>query len=138
MNSTELEEFARQYTAAWCSQNAASVATFFAEDGSLRINDGVASVGREAITIAAQEFMTAFPDMLVEMRELTSEDDHVIYQWTLIGTNDGPGGTGNAVHIDGFEKWTIGADNLIAESLGNFDAVDYGHQLESGSGESEN
>ena len=32
---TQLHEFGRKYTAAWCSQNAASVAAFFAERGSL-------------------------------------------------------------------------------------------------------
>ncbi len=31
------------------------------------INDGTPSVGRAAITAAAQGFMTAFPDMLVTM-----------------------------------------------------------------------
>jgi hypothetical protein len=30
--------FAARYTAAWCSQNAASVAAFFSEHGSLQIN----------------------------------------------------------------------------------------------------
>jgi hypothetical protein len=38
MSSEKLNEFAIRYTAAWCSQNAASVASFFAEGGSLKIN----------------------------------------------------------------------------------------------------
>jgi hypothetical protein len=33
-----VQDFARRYTAAWCSQNAASVAAFFSPDGSLIIN----------------------------------------------------------------------------------------------------
>ena len=137
MNTNELNDFATRYTAAWCSQNAASVASFFAEDGSLKINNGDPSIGRDAITTAAQGFMTAFPDMVVEMNELTSEGDHVIYHWTLIGTNTGPDGAGNAVRISGFEQWTIGADNLIAESKGNFDEVEYERQIKFGAGESE-
>jgi len=137
MSTEELNEFATQYTAAWCSQNAASVASFFAENGSLKINAGEASVGRNAITTAAQGFMTAFPDMVVEMNELSLEGDYIIYHWTLIGTNNGPGGTGNAVRISGYEQWTIGADNLIAESQGNFDEVEYQRQLEFGLSESE-
>jgi hypothetical protein len=52
MDSTKLREFATKYTAAWCSQIAASVAAFFAEGGSLKINDGPPSVGRKAITEA--------------------------------------------------------------------------------------
>jgi hypothetical protein len=58
MDFTKLNEFAVRYTAAWCSQNAASVALFFAEQGSLSINQGAHSVGRAAITGAAQGFMT--------------------------------------------------------------------------------
>jgi predicted ester cyclase len=133
-----LNDFATRYTAAWCSQNAASVASFFAKNGSLKINNGDPSIGKDAITIAAQGFMTAFPDMVVEMNELTTEGDQVIYHWTLIGTNTGPGGTGNAVRINGYEQWTIGADNLIAESRGNFDEVEYQRQLQFGAGDAGN
>jgi hypothetical protein len=53
MDAARLREFATRYTAAWCSQNAASVASFFADRGSLTINDGTPSVGRAAITVAA-------------------------------------------------------------------------------------
>jgi len=38
-------ELARRYTAAWCSQDPASVAENYAPDGSLTINDGPPSVG---------------------------------------------------------------------------------------------
>ena len=94
-----LEELGAKYTAAWCSQNASGVAAFFAEDGSLTINDGVPSVGRAAITAAAQGFMSAFPDMVVTMDGIAVERERVIYRWTLTGTNTGPGGTGQAVRI---------------------------------------
>ncbi len=53
--------------------------------------------------------MTAFPNMVVEMNERIADGDQVIYHWTLIGTNTGPGGTGNAVRINGYEQWTIGS-----------------------------
>lgn len=59
MDATQLTEFATAYTAAWCSQNAASVAACFAEGGSLKINDAAPAVGRTAITEAAQGFTTA-------------------------------------------------------------------------------
>jgi len=61
MDPAKLHEFATRYTAAWCSQNAPGVASFFAEGGSLKINDGSPSVGRTAITAAAWGFMTACP-----------------------------------------------------------------------------
>ena len=129
MDDTRLREFAAKYTAAWCSQNAASVASFFAERGSLTINNGVPSVGRKAITAAAQDFMTAFPDMVVTIDKLIVDGSHAVFHWTLIGTSTGPGGTGNPVRISGYEEWTIGADGLIADSKGHFDEADYQRQL---------
>lgn len=129
MNADQLKEFGKKYTAAWCSQNAASVAVFFAENGWLKINDGTPAVGRSAITASAQSFMTDFPDMVVAMDEAVLQGDRAVYRWTLTGTNTGPGGTGRAVRIKGHEEWTIGADGLIAESRGQFDAAEYRRQL---------
>ena len=136
MDPDSLKAFATRYTEAWCSQDPASVAALYAENGSLKINDGEPSVGRDAITEAARGFMTAFPDMVVEMNDLRIEGDQAFYHWTLTGTNTGPGGTGNAVNISGYEQWTIGPDGLIAASLGHFDEAEYQRQLEHGVGES--
>jgi len=127
--SPDMLQFAMRYTEAWCSQDPAKVASFFAELGSLKINDGAPNVGRAAITEAARSFMTAFPDMVVEMDRLDRVGDRFRYHWTLKGTNTGPGGTGRAVKISGFEEWTIGPDGLIAASLGHFDAADYARQV---------
>jgi hypothetical protein len=124
-----LNDFAIRYTAAWCSQNAASVAAHFAERGSLTINGGEPAIGRAAITAAAQGFMTAFPDMVVKMDRLEVDGSHIEYHWTLTGTNTGPGGTGRPVRISGVEQWRIGADGLIEESKGQFDEADYQRQL---------
>jgi len=128
-DATHMRDFAGRYTAAWCSQDPARVATFFSENGSLKINDGVPSIGRAAITDAARSFMTDFPDMRVEMNALERRGDGYVYRWTLTGTNTGPGGTGAKVKISGYEEWTIGADGLVAASLGRFDAADYDRQL---------
>lgn len=133
MNAAQLRDFAARYTTAWCSRRAPSVAAFFAEAGSLTINDGAPSVGRAAIAAAAQSFMAAFPDLVVMMDGVTLEGrDHAVYRWTLGGTNTGPGGTGNAVRISGYEEWEIGADGLVAQSRGHFDEVEYQRQLNSG------
>lgn len=132
MDAAKLREFATKYTVAWCSQHAERVASFFAENGSLKINEGNPSIGRTAITAAAQGFMTAFPDMVVTMDTLSIDGDHVVYHWTLTGTNTGPAGTGKAVHISGYEEWTIGADGLIMKSLGHYDEVEYQRQLKVG------
>jgi uncharacterized protein (TIGR02246 family) len=132
LEPANLRDLAQRYTAAWCSQNSASVAAFYSPDGSLSVNGGVPAVGRSAITEVAQGFMTAFPDLQVVMDDVLGQGDRVLYHWMLTGTNSGPGGTGQRVRISGFEVWKIGADGLIAESLGSFDEVAYQHQLERG------
>ena len=132
VSDSALHVFALRYTAAWCSQRDASVAAHFAEQGSLKINAGAPAVGREAITASAQAFMSAFPDMIVAMDSLIENGAHPLYHWTLTGTNTGPGGTGKAVRIHGYEEWTIGADGLIAASLGHYDEAEYARQLKEG------
>ena len=134
LDANQLREFAQRYTEAWCSQDPKCVAAHYAPLGSLTINDGARSVGRAAITEAARSFMVAFPDMQVLMDDLRSDGDRAEYHWTLVGTNTGPGGTGHKVRISGFEDWKIGADGLIAASLGHFDQADYDRQLEQGVG----
>ncbi len=127
--AADMKQFAVRYTAAWCSQDPARVAAFFAEDGSLKINDGAPSVGRAAIADAARSFMAAFPDLAVEMDALELEAGRYRYRWTLSGTNTGPGGTGRKVRISGFEEWTIGGDGLVASSLGHYDQADWDRQV---------
>jgi hypothetical protein len=103
-----MPDFAERYTAAWCSQDAARVATFYSPNGSLSVNGGAPAVGRGAITEVAQGFMTAFPDIEVLM-------DGLLVQG-----------------VSGFEVWQIGVDGLVAESRGYFDSAAYGRQLEHG------
>ena len=154
MTSDELTMFAQRYAKAWCSQNPESVAAFFAENGSISINNGPPAIGRAAIAKEAEAFMTTFPDMIVTFDKLEPREDSVAFHWTLIGTNTGPAGTGNKVRISGYELWKIdnGAggsratwtgkperveeqgyesinDGLVAESKGHFDATDYERQL---------
>ena len=129
MDASRLTEFGRRYAAAWCSQDAASVAAFFSANGSLQINGGIPAVGRTAITAAAQDFMTAFPDMVVAMDGVGFEGPGAVFHWTLTGTNTGPGGTGQLVRITGREEWKLGPDDLVAESKGYFDQAEYRRQI---------
>jgi hypothetical protein len=128
MNDSRLIEFATRYTAAWCGHSAARVASFYSESGSLAINGGAPAVGRHAIEAAAQSFMTAYPDLVVKFDRLEPRGDRVLYHWTFVGTNAGPGGTGNRVEISGYEDWKIGLDGLIAESRGHYDAQEWDRQ----------
>jgi hypothetical protein len=157
VTSNRLKEFAKRYAKAWCSQNPDSVAAFFAERGSISINNGPPAVGRAAIATEAEAFMTMFPDMIVTFDKLEPRGDRTAFHWTLTGTNSGLGGTGNRVQISGYELWKIdnGAggsratwtgkpervdeqggesinDGLIRESKGNFDSAEYERHLKHG------
>ena len=67
----KITKFAKRYAEAWCSQNPESVAAFFAENGSLSVNDGPPAVGRAAIAEVARGFMRDLPDMIVTMDDVT-------------------------------------------------------------------
>ena len=127
-----LTEFARRYAQAWSGQDPAALASFFAEDGALRINEGEPAVGRAAIAETARGFMSAFPDMRVRLVVLRQTGGHVEFHWHWTGTNTGPGGTGNAVDLRGYERWTLDPDGLIQESHGHMDDAEYQRQLSAG------
>ena len=129
MTSDELSDFAARYAKAWCSHNPESVAAFFAENGSLSVNDGPPAIGRVAIAEIARGFMSDFPDLTVTMDSLTVASNGAMFHWTLTGANTGPGGTGKRVRISGYELWQIGGHGLIAQSEGHFDAAEYERQL---------
>jgi predicted ester cyclase len=129
MERSKMREFALSYTRAWSSQDPASVAAHYAANGSLQINQNMPSVGRDQLEATARSFMTELPDLALTMDELVAEGDRYIYRWTLDGTNTGPGGGGHAVHISGYEEWTIDSDGLILKSQGHMDLDDYARQL---------
>src|SRR5438093_3737803 len=79
----KLNEFAQRYAEAWCSQSPESVAAFFAENGSLTVNDAPSAVGRTAIAKEAQAFMTTFPDMVVTMDKMKDDSEGTKFYWTL-------------------------------------------------------
>jgi uncharacterized protein (TIGR02246 family) len=127
-----IRRFAEDYTAAWCSMDPDRVAAHFASRGSLAINGGAPAVGRDAIADTARGFYAALPDMQVFFDDLVIAGARIEYHWTFTGTNTGPGGTGNAVRVPGYEEWTIDAEGLIAVSSGHYDAAEYARQLAEG------
>ena len=124
-------EFARRYTDAWCSHDPRRVAEHFVPGGTIAINGGDPA----EVTEVARSFIDAFPDIELFMDDVVFNDETVEYHWTFTGTNTGPGGTGRAVRITGFEEWTIGGDGLVVESLGTYDQDEYDRQLEHGAPE---
>ena len=132
MTLDELTRFAQRYAKAWCSQNPESVAAFFAERGSISINNGPPAVGRAAIAKEAQAFTTTFPDMVVTMDKVAHNEEGTKFHWTLTGTNTGPGGTGKRVRISGYELWQFDNAGLIENSKGHFDNSEFERQLKEG------
>jgi uncharacterized protein (TIGR02246 family) len=133
MDTPAITELAGRYTAAWNSGHPDRVAAFFAADATLSVN-GSPATGRAAIAEVARGFMAAFPDLELLLDRLEYVGDRVRYHWTFIGTNRGPGGTGQRVHFSGYEEWTLTEDGHIAHSDGHFDADEYKRQLEHGAG----
>ncbi|WP_233451056.1 ester cyclase [Hanstruepera ponticola] len=125
----KMVEFGQKYTDAWNSKVPEKMASFYAEDGTLTVNNGTPAVGRKQLAETANSYMEAFPDMVLTMDSLTIENDSFRYYWTFKGTNTGPNGTGNKVNFSGFEEWTINDQGLVQKSIGTYNAVDYEKQL---------
>jgi hypothetical protein len=120
-----VEDLAATYTEAWCSHDAARVAAHYVPGGMIAINGGEPA----PIADVAAAFITGFPDIQVMMDDLVFKDDVVEYHWTFTGTS---AETGKRVQIPGFERWTIGADALIADSRGQYEQAEYDRQLREG------
>jgi hypothetical protein len=123
----QIEELARDYTAAWCSRDAARVASHYSSGATIAINGGDPA----PIAEVAESFIAAFPDIEVFMDDLVVKDEVVEYRWTFTGTS---AETGKWVRIPGYEEWTIGADGLIGSSLGHYDQAEYDRQVREGAG----
>ena len=126
----KMVEFGQKYTDAWNSKQPERMASFYAEDGILTVNNGKPAVGSKQLAETAQSYMEAFPDIELTMDSLTVESGNYRYYWTFKGTNTGPGGTGNKVDFNGFEEWTMNDQGLIKKSIGTYDAEEYQRQLE--------
>lgn len=130
MDSKKILNFGKAYTKAWNSMVPQQMASFYAEKGSLTINNGKAAIGRDQLAQTAASFMEAFPDMHLVMDSIVKHQKSYRYYWTFRGTNTGPGGSGNKVIFSGYEEWILNNNGLIEKSIGTFDAEDYQKQLE--------
>ena len=126
----KMVQFGQKYTDAWNSKQPETMASFYADDGMLTVNNGKPAVGRRQLAETAQSYMEAFPDIELTMDSLTVGNGTYRYYWTFKGTNTGPGGTGNKVDFSGFEEWTMNDQGLVQKSIGTYDAEDYQRQLE--------
>ena len=124
-----MEAFAKGYAQVWGSTHPEFVAMFFAEDGSLRINEDDPSVGHEAIAGAAKYFMDELPDMTVRYDSLVETETGANFYWTLLATH---AASGNKVNVSGYEEWIM-SKGRIKTSQGHFPSDIYNQQIETGS-----
>ncbi len=129
---TSLRALAERYAAAWCSHNAAGIAALYSADGSRSANGAEPYVGRIAIEVAVQQFMTAFPGLHLALDDILIVGDGAEVHWTLTGVNSGPGGTGQHINVKGFEEWRMGEDGSIAESQAHLSIADLQRQMAKG------
>jgi hypothetical protein len=73
--------------------------------------------------------MEAFPDMVVRLESVERQGGAAVFRWLWTGTNTGPGGTGRAVQLRGYEEWTFDVQGLIRQSLGHYDEAEYLRQV---------
>lgn len=118
-------EMAASYTAAWNSKSAEAVASFYAEDGEIVINRGEPWSGRSRVQDMAAGFYADVPDLTLTCDDLRLSGNHAIFVWSFTGHD---AGTGNALHVRGWEEWELTDDLKVAASRGWFDADDYARQ----------
>jgi uncharacterized protein (TIGR02246 family) len=118
-------KIANDYTAAWNSNSAAAVASFYAEDGEIIINNGDPWTGRSRVQDMAAGFYAVVPDLTLTCDDLRCSGSHVIFVWTFTGHD---ASTGNPLSIRGWEEWEVGEDFKVKLSKGWFDAEGYARQ----------
>jgi hypothetical protein len=69
--------------------------------------------------------MTTFPDLVLFLEDVDESNGSITYKWILEGTHCT---TGRHVLIHGSERWRMGEDGLVAESMGSFDEAEYHRQ----------
>ena len=69
---------AENYTKPWCSHDPEAVASFFAGDGRIVINDGEPSEGATAIAQMASGFNCELPGLVVRMDDVRCSATHAV------------------------------------------------------------
>lgn len=126
ISSDEAERIADAYTKAWNSGSPEAVASFYAVDGSIVINNGDPWEGRSAVAAMAAGFYADVPDIHVVCEQLRYAGDHLAYLWRFTGTHSG---TKNRLNIVGWEEWDMDADHTVKSSRGWFDSAEYARQV---------
>lgn len=130
MTDQPFQVIADLYAQAWSSQDPNSVASFYAEEGQIIINQGDPHLGRAGLSAMAAGFMAEFPDMVLTADVARLSGNHALLAWTLEGHHTE---TKNHVKVSGWEEWELNEEMKVKASLGWFDAEDYENQIANGS-----
>mgnify|MGYP003666345072 FL=1 len=127
IDTQDITKMAASYTAAWNSKSAKAVASHYAKEGVIIINNGEPWNGRSRVQDMAQGFYADVPDLTLNCDDVRCAGNHVIFVWTFTGHD---ANTKNPLNIRAWEEWELGDDLKVISSRGWFDAEDYGRQVE--------
>jgi steroid delta-isomerase-like uncharacterized protein len=131
---SERKEAVEQALAVYNRHDAAGFASYFAEDGEMRVvATGEVHEGREQIAAGMEERWRAL-DYTLEPRGLYECGEDVWLEWTMNGTHVGEAMGVPPTHrrvegLLGCSHFTFGADGLIARDLVYFDLATMLRQL---------
>jgi steroid delta-isomerase-like uncharacterized protein len=120
MNRRLMMERAARALAAWNHGDAAGVVADMADDVIWRdVALGMPMQGRPALQQAAQDYMTAFPDLRVEVSSFTIDGPRLVQEWVSTGTHQGElmgmAPTGRWTETYGAIVTTCDDDGLVIE-----------------------
>ncbi len=134
MERVELLQQADDIVAAWNRGDAGGVAAFYRDDSEFRdIAAPEVARGPRGARDAAQAYMTAFPDLHIEVRATVIDGDRVAQEWTATGTNDGElmglEPTGRRIAVIGCTVARFNDDGTVRESQLYWDVAGLMRQL---------
>lgn len=94
----DVAKMAADYTAAWTSKLAKAVASFYAEDGEIIINNGEPWTGRARVQDMAAGFYADVPDLILNCDSVRCSGSHAIFVWTFTGHD---AKTGRLLNVQG-------------------------------------
>jgi len=125
MDPMIIAKTATDYTAAWNTKSPEAVASFYAQDGGITINQGAPWSGRDRVRDMAAGFFQDVPDLTLTCDDVRVSGNHVLFLSTFVGHD---AGTGNPLRVQGWEEWDLNAEGLVQTSKGWFDAEAYARQ----------
>jgi steroid delta-isomerase-like uncharacterized protein len=107
------------------SHDASKVAALYTPDATIKAA-GTPPSGRDAVTAEWTRIFSEFPDAKTAARRVFVKDNTGVLEWTMTGTNTGPGpmgakSTGKAIGFYGLSVFTFNDDGLVKEERVYFD-----------------